>query len=54
MSGLSGKQATKKFAAHPPPFIATTDDLTDVLDFDSEGIGGMDDDARKDSESLGR
>ena len=30
---------------HCPPtthFIATVDDLTDVLDFDSEGIDGMD------------
>ena len=26
-------------------FIATVDDLTDVLDFDSEDIDGMDDDA---------
>ena len=26
-------------------FIATIDDLTDVLDFDSEDINGMDDDA---------
>ena len=32
----------------PPPtthFIATVDDLTDVLDFNSEDIDGMDDDA---------
>ena len=28
-------------------FIATIDDLTDVLDFDSEDIDGMDDDAGK-------
>ena len=35
-------------------FISTVDDLTDVLDFDSEGIDGMDDDAGEDSESLGR
>ena len=34
-------------------FIATVDDLTDVLDFDSEGIDGMDDDAGDDSESMG-
>ena len=26
-------------------FIATVDDLTDVLDYDSEDIDGMDDDA---------
>ena len=35
-------------------FIATVDDLTDVLDFDSEDIDGMDDDAGEDSESRGR
>ena len=34
-------------------FVATVDDLTDVLDFDSEGIDGMDDDAGEDSQSLG-
>ena len=28
-------------------FIATVDDLTDVLDYGSEDIGGMDDDADK-------
>ena len=33
--------------------IATVDDLTNVLDFDSEGIDGMDDDAGEDSESMG-
>ena len=33
-------------------FIATVDDLTDVLDFDSEDIDGMDDDAGEDSESM--
>ena len=55
MSGLSGKQATKEI--HCPPtthFIAMIDDLTDVLDFDSEDIDGMDDDAEEASESLGR
>ena len=32
---------------YPPTthFIATVDDLTDMLDFDSEDIDGMDDDA---------
>ena len=34
-------------------FIATVDDLTDMLDFDSEDIDGMDDDAGEASESLG-
>ena len=38
---------------HCPPtthFIATVDDLTDVLDFDSEDIDGMDDDAGEEQE----
>ena len=34
-------------------FIAMVDDLTDVLDFDFEGIDGMDDDVGEDSESMG-
>ena len=37
----------------PPPtthFIATVDDLTDMLDFDSEDIDGMDDDAGEEQE----
>ena len=37
----------------PPPIthlIATVDDLTDVLDFDSEDIDGMDDDAGEEQE----
>ena len=37
----------------PPPtthFIATVDDLTDVLDFDSKDIDGMDDDAGEEQE----
>ena len=34
-------------------FIATIDDLTNVLDFDSKDIDGMDDDAGEDSESMG-
>ena len=32
-------RTTKKFAPHPPP---TVDDLTDMLDFGSEDIDGMD------------
>ena len=41
---------------YPPTahFIATVNDLTDVLDFDSEDIDGMDDDAGESPESLGR
>ena len=40
-------RTTKKFKAHPPPtthLVATIDDLTDMLDFDSEDIDGMDGD----------
>ena len=37
---------TKEFVAHPHThLIATVDDLTDMLDFDSEDIDGMDNDA---------
>ena len=39
---MVGTRTTKKFRAHPPP---TVDDLTDVLDYDSEDIDGMDNDA---------
>ena len=38
---------------HSPPtthLIATVDDLTDMLDFDSEDIDGMDDDAGEEKE----
>ena len=41
-----GMQTTKKFNAHPPPTsLPPVDDLTDVLDVDSEDIDDMDDDA---------
>ena len=52
MSGLGGKRTTKKFVPHPPTthLIATVDDLTDMLDFDSEDIDGMDDDAGEEQE----
>ena len=33
-------------------FVATVNDLTDMLDFDSEDIGGMDDDAGDDQEPV--
>ena len=39
----------------PPPttrIIATVDDLTDMLDFDSEDIDGMDDDAGEEPEPV--
>ena len=42
-------RTTKKFTAHPPP-TATVDDLTDMLDFDSEDIDGMDADEGDDQE----
>ena len=49
MSGSSGKQATERY---PPPthFIATVDDFTDVLNFDSEDIDGIDNDAGEEHE----
>ena len=34
--------------------VATVDDLTDMLDFDSEDIDGMDDDTGVEEESLPR
>ena len=45
----------KKSAAHPPPtthLVATVDDLTDMLAFNSEDIGGMDNDAGDEQEPL--
>ena len=33
-------------------FVATVDNLTDMLDFDSEDIDGMDDDAGGEEEPL--
>ena len=49
MSGYFGMRTTKRC---PPTthFVATVDDLTDMLDYDSEYIDGMDDDARDDQE----
>ena len=49
MSVLSGKRTTTEFVTHPA--IATIDDSTDMLDFDSEDIDGMDDDAGEEKES---
>ena len=40
---------------HCPPtthLVSTVDDLTDMLDFDSKDIDGMDDDARDEQEPL--
>ena len=47
-----GMRTTNKFEAHPPPIVATVDDLTDMLDFDSEDIDGMDNDAGDDQEPV--
>ena len=46
--------ADGKEIRYPPTthLIATVDDLTDVLDFDSEDIDGMDDDAGESQEPL--
>ena len=45
-------EAGEKGTRCPPTthFIATVDDLTDVLDFDSEDIDSMDDDAGEEQE----
>ena len=43
----------RRNSSQPPPtthFIATVDDLTDVLDFNSEDIDGMDGDAGEEQE----
>ena len=45
-----GMRTTKKFETHPPPTVATVDDLTEMLDFDSEDIDGMDADEGDDQE----
>ena len=40
-----GIRTTKKIQSPPTThFVATVDDLTDMLDFDSKDIDGMDDD----------
>ena len=51
MFGRSGMRMTIR---RPPTthFVATVDDLTDMLDFNSEDIDGMDDDAGDEQESL--
>ena len=45
--GQHGWDADDEEICSPPTthFVATIDDLTDMLDFDSENIDGMDDDA---------
>ena len=44
-------RTTKKIQSPPTThFLATVDDLTDMLDYDSEDIDGMDDDAGDDQE----
>ena len=52
MSGKIGMRMTKKLTAPPTThLVATVDDLTDMLNFDSEDIDGMDDDAGGEEES---
>ena len=50
--GQQGWDADDEEIQSPPTthFVATVDDLTDMLDFNSEGIGGMDADAGDDQE----
>ena len=50
--GQQGWDADDEEIQSPPTthFVATIDDLTDMLDFDSEGIDGMDADAGDDQE----
>ena len=45
--GRDGWDVDDEEILNPPTthFVATVDDLTDVLDYDSEDIDGMDDDA---------
>ena len=45
--GQEGWDTDDEEIQRPPTthFVATVDDLTDMLDFDSEDIDGMDDDA---------
>ena len=56
--GQQGWDADDEEIQSPPTthFVATVDDLTDMLDFDSENIDGMDDDAGGEEEppSIGR
>ena len=50
--GQDGWDADDKEIQSPPTthLVATVDDLTDMLDYDSEDIDGMDDDAGDDQE----
>src|SRR3954462_6661574 len=50
MVSMVGIRTMKKFKTHPTHFVATVDELTDMLDFDSEDIDGMDDDAGDEQE----
>ena len=52
--GQQDWDADNKEIQRPPTtrFVATVDDLTDMLDFDSEDIDGMDDDAGDEQEPL--
>ena len=52
--GQDGWDADDEEIQNPPTthFVATVDDLTDMLDYDSEDIDGMDDDAGDDQEPV--
>ena len=50
MANRIGMRTMKKFDAHTTHIVATFDDLTDMLDFDSEDIDGKDEDAGDDQE----
>ena len=52
--GQDGWDADDEEIQSPPTthFVATVDDLTDMLDFDSKDIDGMDDDAGDDQEPV--
>src|SRR4051812_14590739 len=50
MTGRIGKRTTRNSSPPTTHFVATVDDLTDMLDFDSEDIDGMDDDVGDEQE----
>ena len=52
--GQDGWNADDEEIQNPPTthFVATVNDLTDMLDFDSEDINGMDADERDDEEPV--
>ena len=52
MANRIGMWTAKKFDAPTTHLIATVDDSTDMLDFDSEDIDGMDDNAGDEQQPL--